>query len=124
MATPPSPAPDRPRRLVIHIGDHKTGSTSVQYAFAQKAVTLEGQTVFYPTKLSHNYLRKPVKALAAEAPPKKRAAAEYFPEPELRSLQLTASLVAELLQTPSIDWAGELRTQRLATLEQETGAAG
>jgi len=45
------------KTLVIHIGDHKTGSTSIQLAFAQGHVKLAGRSVFYPTRLSHNMLK-------------------------------------------------------------------
>lgn len=45
------------KTLILHIGDHKTGSTSIQYAFAGKRVKLAGQRVQYPGTLSHNSLR-------------------------------------------------------------------
>jgi hypothetical protein len=48
--------PTSPKTLVFHIGDRKTGSTSIQDAFALKTVTLKGATVYYPAKLAHNYL--------------------------------------------------------------------
>lgn len=48
----PTPA----KTLMFHIGDHKTGSTSIQDAFALKNVTLKGAKVYYPAKLAHNYL--------------------------------------------------------------------
>ena len=46
------------KTLIFHIGDHKTGSTSIQYAFAQKQVQLEGRSVFYPAKITMNMLRR------------------------------------------------------------------
>lgn len=49
--------PHVPSRLVIHIGDHKTGTTAIQSAFA-KGITLEGEKVLYPGKKAHNYLGK------------------------------------------------------------------
>lgn len=64
------------KTLVFHIGDHKTGSTSIQYAFARGAVTLKGRKLLYPAKLGHNYLREPARVLFSEAPAKKQAAAE------------------------------------------------
>lgn len=52
------PEQTRTRRLVVHIGDHKTGSTSIQYAFARGLVAIDGTPVAYPTDLNHSYLRK------------------------------------------------------------------
>lgn len=44
------------RMLLIHIGDHKTGSTTIQNAFAKKCVTIAGKTPCYPNRLNHNFL--------------------------------------------------------------------
>ena len=44
------------KTLVLHVGDHKTGSTSIQLAFAQNLVKLEGKTVFYPAPIASNVL--------------------------------------------------------------------
>lgn len=52
------------KTLILHIGDHKTGSTTLQNAFATKKVFLEGAKVFYPTNLNHNYLLGAFKAEA------------------------------------------------------------
>ncbi|MFZ0097191.1 MAG: hypothetical protein WAK98_01800, partial [Gemmobacter sp.] len=46
------------RKLLFHIGHHKTGSTSIQYALATGKVKLDGGTILYPGKLTHNYLRR------------------------------------------------------------------
>jgi len=46
------------RKLLFHIGHHKTGSTSIQNAFAAGKVRLVGGRILYPGKLSHNYLRR------------------------------------------------------------------
>lgn len=48
------------KTLVIHIGGHKTGSTTIQEAFAAGQVRLEGAQVLYPARLDHNYLRADV----------------------------------------------------------------
>ena len=64
MTTKPSlPAGPGGKTLVLHIGDHKTGSTSIQYAFANGRVALDGRRLFYPAGLSHNHLRGPAEAL-------------------------------------------------------------
>lgn len=80
MTAPEMPAnsPTSPNRktLVFHIGDHKTGSTSIQQAFARGAVTTQGRKVFYPAKMGHNYLREPARVIFSDTPPKKREAAE------------------------------------------------
>ncbi|MEY8830984.1 hypothetical protein AB9K34_21645 [Sedimentitalea sp. XS_ASV28] len=51
MITPPR------KTLIFHIGDHKTGSTSIQYAFAKRQVELQGYSVFYPARIASNALR-------------------------------------------------------------------
>ena len=75
---PRAAARTRPARLVIHIGDHKTGSTSIQYAFARGQVRLGGAAVAYPTKLNHSFLRKQCSAYANGAAPARAAAEEVF----------------------------------------------
>lgn len=44
--------------LVIHLGDTKTGSTSIQKALVQKAYEVSGQSIFYPTKNNHIAMAK------------------------------------------------------------------
>ena len=44
--------------LVIHLGDTKTGSTSIQKALAQKAYEAPGKSICYPTKNNHIALAK------------------------------------------------------------------
>ena len=62
----------RPHKtLIFHIGDHKTGSTSIQAAFARNKVTLKNRTIFYPAKLAHNYLKESFKAYSR---PQRKAA--------------------------------------------------
>ena len=71
------PAAVAPRKtLIFHIGDHKTGSTSIQYAFAQKQVRLEGASVFYPAKITMNMLRRHFDAAEDGNSPKAAARAE------------------------------------------------
>ncbi len=56
---------DRARRtLILHIGHHKTGSTTIQDAFATGRVRIEGRSILYPTILQHNYLRPHFDAFA------------------------------------------------------------
>lgn len=45
------------KTLLVHIGAHKTGSTTLQEAFASQSVGLDGARVLYPARLDHNYLR-------------------------------------------------------------------
>jgi len=77
MTKPISPQ-DRPRKtLIFHIGDHKTGSTSIQLALAQQRVTLKGHSLFYPSKLASNSLGSQCTAYgAAKTPQKQRKTAE------------------------------------------------
>jgi len=46
------------KQLVVHIGDHKTGSTSIQTALAHSGLQTEPQTIVYPSERSHNGLAK------------------------------------------------------------------
>lgn len=57
---PISTAPEAGKRktLIFHIGDHKTGSTSIQNALSNGLITLAGQKILYPGRLNHNYLSK------------------------------------------------------------------
>lgn len=66
-------APRPGSRLVLHIGDHKTGSTAIQNAFASGAVRLHSGTVFYPGGMAHNFLRRHMKALANGSPKQQEA---------------------------------------------------
>lgn len=45
-----------PRRLIVHIGHHKTGTTTIQDAFAAGRVELPGARILYPAQMAHNYL--------------------------------------------------------------------
>ena len=64
----PSPSAGRGKTLIVHVGDHKTGSTSIQNAFASGRVTLPGHSVLYPGNLDHNYLSEHVTKLAKGGP--------------------------------------------------------
>ncbi|MDE4099389.1 hypothetical protein [Phaeobacter gallaeciensis] len=44
--------------LVIHLGDTKTGSTSIQKVLAQKAYEVPGRSICYPGRTNHNPLGK------------------------------------------------------------------
>ena len=56
----PSAASARRRRLIVHIGHHKTGSTTIQDAFATGRVDLPGERILYPAQMAHNYLSRHV----------------------------------------------------------------
>ncbi len=81
-AEPATAAPSAQRRhktLVFHIGDRKTGSTSIQMAFAQNRIELKGSAVFYPTQLSHNWLKSHCQAYgAANRPVMRKQAIAIF----------------------------------------------
>lgn len=65
-----------PRKtLIFHIGDRKTGSTSIQLAFARQQVSLSGRSVFYPARLTNNELFKLCRAYADPEHPKAQAEA-------------------------------------------------
>ncbi|MCB4457218.1 hypothetical protein [Leisingera sp. McT4-56] len=44
--------------LVIHLGDTKTGSTSIQKTLVQKAYEVPGKSICYPSRTHHNPLSK------------------------------------------------------------------
>lgn len=50
------------RKLVLHVGDCKTGSTAVQNMLARGAYRIPGQTVFYPQNLRHGQLARSLNA--------------------------------------------------------------
>lgn len=52
----------RPSLFVLHAGDHKTGSTSIQSAFAQ-GLHIKGKKVLYPGKMSHNGFASSLKTI-------------------------------------------------------------
>lgn len=59
-------ADQKRRKLLFHIGHHKTGTTTIQNAFARKEVTLSGGRILYPGNLAHNYLTRHFKAYAQD----------------------------------------------------------
>ncbi len=77
----PKPTSDTPQRktLIVHIGDHKTGSTSIQLAFAKKQVELDGAAVFYPARLAMNALaEKCMDYVNDKTPNKQKRAAQHL----------------------------------------------
>ncbi len=67
------------KTLIFHIGDHKTGSTSIQTAFAQRQVKLRGHSIFYPAKLANNEMRDQCRNYgAAETPDARQQAGQPF----------------------------------------------
>ena len=55
-----------PRKLILHIGHRKTGSTSIQAALATGRIEVDGQKPLYPARLNHNYLPKHLEAYAED----------------------------------------------------------
>jgi len=82
------------RKLVLHIGHHKTGSTSIQNAFATGMIKLDGGTILYPADMAHNYLRRHVDAFVEDG----KILSGGTGMPNLPAL-------AEILQTSSFDYA-------------------
>ncbi|MDU9006558.1 hypothetical protein [Sedimentitalea todarodis] len=54
------------RTLIFHIGDHKTGSTSIQTVFAGDRVRFKSGRAYFSAKLSHNWLKEHCNAYGAE----------------------------------------------------------
>lgn len=65
------------KTLIFHIGDHKTGTTSIQYTFARKLVTLEGEKICYPARLAHNHLLGAAKSLEGSGPARRKAVQQF-----------------------------------------------
>ncbi len=72
------PAGQSRKTLIFHIGDHKTGSTSIQLAFAQNQVRLANGPVAYPAQISNNFLAQHCKAYVGDRPKAKAEAIETF----------------------------------------------
>ena len=64
MKTPPPATGTRHRTLLLHIGDQKAGSTTIQTAFAGGQIDFDRHSVLYPGQVSHNYLSNHVAAFA------------------------------------------------------------
>lgn len=54
------------RTLVFHIGHQKTGTTTIQNAFAAGRVKLRDRHILYPARMAHNYLKQHVARFAAD----------------------------------------------------------
>lgn len=57
--------------LIFHVGDHKTGTTSLQNALAAGLIRPAGVKLHYPAPLNHNYLIGQIRAhIEDRSPPK------------------------------------------------------
>lgn len=54
------------RRLIFHIGHHKTGSTTIQDALARGELRAGDRRILYSAGMAHNYLRRHFDAFAAD----------------------------------------------------------
>lgn len=54
------------RRLIFHIGHHKTGSTAIQDALARGELRSGDRRILYSAGMAHNYLRRHFDAFAAD----------------------------------------------------------
>lgn len=75
-ASPKKTAGSGRRTLILHIGDYKTGSTSIQYALARGDVLVDGHPPHYGAKINHNHLPQHFRALKKETSSEKRHRAE------------------------------------------------
>lgn len=50
------------KNLCIHIGDHKSGTTSIQTALVDPSLKVDGKSICYPTRRSHNGIAKKITA--------------------------------------------------------------
>lgn len=83
----------RPKTLVIHIGDHKTGTTTIQNALAADCVRIAGAKLLYPAKLNHNYLMGHITA-------DKRGE----PAPQAKPGQLGLAALSERIRNAAADY--------------------
>ncbi|OED47226.1 hypothetical protein AB838_16530 [Rhodobacteraceae bacterium (ex Bugula neritina AB1)] len=70
------------KTLVFHIGDHKTGTTTIQNALAAGGVRLTEAELLYPAPLNHNYLMGHIRAFEKGTEPPETKKGQY-PLPEL-----------------------------------------
>lgn len=63
--------------LIIHLGDTKTGSTSIQRALVQRAYAVPGTEILYPGKNHHNVLVRSLIRVANFSQREKRFRAVY-----------------------------------------------
>ena len=82
------------KTLVFHIGDHKTGTTTIQNALAAGCVQLSEAELLYPAQLNHNYLMGHITADAAGAPP-----------PKTKGRQLGLEALAGRIRASDADYA-------------------
>ena len=100
------------RKLLFHIGHHKTGSTSIQYAFATGKVQLEHGKILYPGKLTHNYLRGHFDTYAAEG--KFIPGSPGFPNLErISSLLKAGDFEIAVISGEAFEWANPGSTYRV-----------
>lgn len=113
------------KTLIFHIGDHKTGSTSIQLAFAKRLIKLQGNSVFYPAALAMNVLEKQCIAYSnATTPQARKKAARPFQKlaAQIRETDASftlisaealenvpASLLRKIVDTFFADCADEIR---------------
>jgi hypothetical protein len=81
------------KTLVIHIGDHKTGTTTIQNALAAGCVEIKDATLFYPAVLNHNYLMGHIRAFEKGTEP-----------PEPRKNQFSLPDLAEHIRQSDADY--------------------
>lgn len=82
------------KTLVIHIGDHKTGTTTLQNALAAGRLRIEGADLLYPARLNHNYLMGHITAEQRGDPP-----------PKTRGGQQSLAALAERIQASDAQYA-------------------
>jgi len=73
--------------LVFHIGDHKTGTTTIQNALAAECFDIEGAELRYPAPLNHNYLMARINAHLNDTEP-----------PPLKAEQMLLSELADYVR--------------------------
>lgn len=52
------------RKLIVHVGHQKTGTTTIQTALATGKITLARGRILYPARMAHNYLQPQVERYA------------------------------------------------------------
>lgn len=111
------------KTLVIHIGGHKTGSTTIQEAFAAGQVQLAGVSIQYPARLDHNYLRTDIISHVKGTPLPVRGPRLLSFAQLARRIQDTKTkytlISAEYFETVDVDVLKEIVEQHFAPLVDE-----
>lgn len=105
------------QQLVFHIGDCKTGTTSIQTMLARGAWRGAGQTVFYSARLNHNPMAARLRQGGIPARTEAESLVELLSQSRADIAVISAEhfefcapdVIGDLLDGPLAPWAGNVR---------------